>query len=53
MGSLDQVWSSPSKSTIEPFDTGYFAGGGPSPSAKSTVDKMDFSTEHSYTPVQT
>ena len=48
---LDQVWSSPSKATIGAFDTGYFAGGGPSPSAKSTVDKMDFSTESTtYTP---
>ena len=48
---LDQVWSSPSKSTLGAFNTGYFAGGGPSPSAKSTVDKMDFSTESTtYTP---
>ena len=47
---LDQVWSSPSKSTIGAFDTGYFAGGTPT-SGKSTVDKMDFSTDTTtYTP---
>ena len=41
---LAQVFHNPSVGTLGAFNTGYFAGGGPSPSAKSTVDKMDFST---------
>jgi len=48
---LAQVFHNPSVGTLGAFNTGYFAGGGPSPSAKSTVDKMDFSTENTtYTP---